>query len=194
MQKDFDKVWTHFSSVVGCMHGSKQVLFIKAGQGGSIYGYENRYLDIASNARDKYNCSVFVASTSGDGKEIYDYEMRLVEEQLCDPEYEIYYLGISKGGLIGCWYGADNRRIKRILTINAPLMINLHNRTRPAIEKLTKKRLTMVYGSCDPSYSYVPFIQNHTSVKILDGAGHNLENSPVSLAELTDELLLFDLK
>ena len=193
-EKDFDRVLIDPSSTVGYVEGSERVLFIKGGQGGSIYEYNNRYLDIARNVRRRYGCSVFVASTSCDDRDIYDHEMRLVEELVNSPRREIYYLGISKGGLIGCWYGADNPRIKRIVTVNAPLMINLHNRTRPAIEKLTADRLTMVYGSCDPSYPYIPFIRNHTTVRILDGAEHNLENSPVSLAELVDELLLFDLK
>lgn len=191
---DFDRVLTDRASHIGYMQGSEKVLFIKGGQGGSIYGYRNRYLDLAARVRRKYGCSVFVAATSEDDKASHDGEMRTVRELVNDPAYRIYYLGISKGGLIGCWYGADEPRIRRIVTVNAPLMINFHNRTRPALKKLTGDRLTMVYGSRDPSYPYIPFVRNCAAVRILDGAGHNLENSPVSLSSLVEELLLFDLR
>ena len=33
----------------------------------------------------------------------------------------------------------------------------------------------MVYGSLDPSYKYVPFVEKHANVRILEGEDHNLK-------------------
>ena len=179
---------------IGYVRGSRQILFVKTGQGGSIYGYENRYLQLALDVNRSFGCSVFVAETLGDGKALYDSEMELVKKTVGDGDFEVYYLGVSKGGLLGIWHGAEHPAIKRIAAINAPLMINFHNRTLPALRKRKKERVAMVYGSLDPSYRYIPFVREYASVTVLEGADHCLRNSPVSLFELTKELLLFDVK
>ena len=44
--KGFTQIFTSEDMSVGYIPGSSKVLFIKTGQGGSIYGYENKYLDI----------------------------------------------------------------------------------------------------------------------------------------------------
>ena len=47
MEKDFAQIITVEDITIGYIPGSSKVLFIKTGQGGSIYGYENKYLDLA---------------------------------------------------------------------------------------------------------------------------------------------------
>ena len=44
---DFTKTIEDNSIKMGYIPGSQEVLFIKCGQGGTIYGYENKYLDLA---------------------------------------------------------------------------------------------------------------------------------------------------
>ena len=187
--QDFDRIFTNETSSIGCIFGSSRVLFIKTGQGGSIYGYENKYLKLATYANEKYGCSVFVSSTLGDGKDAYDYEMSLVKEFVGSEDVEIYYLGVSKGGLIGCWYGADNQCIRKLISVNAPLMLNFHNRTLPALKKLEKERVTMVYGTLDPSYRYVEFLKSYATIKIIEGENHHLSNVNFEFEQLADELL-----
>ena len=166
---------------IGYIPGSSKVLFIKTGQDSSIYGYENKYLDLAIEVNKKYGCSVFVSSTMSDGKEAYERDMHVLEQCLGTTEYEISYLGISKGGLFGIWHGADNRKIKKMISINAPLMINFHSKTLPGIKKLGKEKLTMIYGSLDPSYKYVTFAEKHTNIQIIEGANHNLTITQIRL-------------
>jgi hypothetical protein len=103
-------------------------------------------------------------------------DIRTVEQTLGREDFEIYYLGVSKGGLIGIWHGCDEPRIVRMVSVNAPLMINYHGKTLPGVKKLGRDRLTMVYGSLDPSYKYVPFVEKHANVRILKGEDHNLKN------------------
>lgn len=168
--------------------GSPCVLFIKTGQGGSIYGDKNKYLDLATEVNKKYGFTVFVSSTFEDSKESYERDMAALDGIFVNKSYQIYYIGVSKGGLIGIWHGAENAKLAKILAINAPLMTNFYNKTRPAIEKLGEK-LTMVYGTEDPSYKYLPFVPKSTEVKILDGADHNLLGANISLLELTEAYL-----
>ena len=173
---------------MGYVGGSDKVLFIKCGQGGSIYGYENKYLELALSVNEKYGFTVFVSEIVNDGKEAYEREMELVR-LLVGESCRVYFLGISKGGLLLLWHGNDSVFSKRIVTVNAPLMINFHNRTRPAINKLDAEKLTMIYGTKDPSFSYVPFLSSCTDVQIIDGADHNLIGGNVGLDVIVEEML-----
>lgn len=188
--KDFDKIYEAEQTEIGCIFGSRRVLMIKTGQGGSIYGDERKYLGLAWEIRRKYGFSVFVSATVTDSREVFEKDVRLMEALLGTREVEIYYLGVSKGGLIGVWYGADEPRIVRMLSINAPLMVNFHRKTVPGAIGLGRERLTMLYGSLDPSYGYIPFAEKYANIEIVEGADHNLKGSPVTLKELTLRYLL----
>lgn len=63
-------------------------------------------------------------------------------------------------------------------------MINFHRKTLPAIKKLGKDNLMMIYGSLDPSYKYIPFIDKWTNVEIIEGADHILRGSSLTLFEI----------
>ena len=180
-KNNFDKI---IDETAGYIHGSNKVLFIKTGQGGSIYGYENKYLDLAIEVNEKIGWSVFVSATITDNREIYELDMQLLEQCLDTTEYEVFYLGVSKGGLIGIWHGSNDAKIKRMVAINAPLMINFHGKTLPGVKALGKDKLTMVYGSLDPSYKYVPFVEKHANVQIVEGANHNLIGASIKLLDV----------
>ena len=181
---DYVKIINNGGISIGIIPGIEKILYIKTGQGGTIYGEENKYLDLASEVNERYGLSVFVSATESDSKEVYEREMCLLSELVPNEKREIYYLGVSKGGLIGIWYGKDNPVLNNILTINAPLMINFYSKTLPNIKALTKDRLTMIYGSLDPSFKYIPFIKKHTDVRIIDGADHNLCGSSESISDI----------
>lgn len=186
-KKDFANIISAEEMCIGHIPGSDIVLFIKTGQGGSIYGYENRYLDLAIKVNEVYGFSVFVSATTIDAKESFVRDMLTVEETLGTSDFKIYYLGISKGGLIGIWHGADEPRIQKMVSINAPLMINYHGKTLPGVKRLGRERLTMVYGSLDPSYKYVPFVEKHAIVRIIEGADHNLRGASLTLFEIIEK-------
>ena len=190
MEKDFAIIISAENMTIGYIPGSTKVLFIKTGQGGSIYGYENKYLDLAFEVNEKYGLSVFVSATTIDTKESFLRDIQTVEDTLGTTDFEIYYLGVSKGGLIGIWHGCDEPRIVRMVSINAPLMINYHGKTLPGIKKLGTDKLTMVYGSLDPSYKYVPFVEKYANINIIEGADHNLIGSNVTLLEIINKHLL----
>jgi hypothetical protein len=70
-------------------------------------------------------------------------------------------------------------------------MINYHGKTLPGVQKLGVDKLTMVYGSLDPSYKYVPFVEKRANVQIIDGADHNLSGSSITLLEIINNNNLF---
>lgn len=191
-KRDFTQIFTDGDTKVGYIPGSETVLFIKTGQGGTIYGQENRYLNLAIHVNEKYGCSVFVSQTSDDSAEAYLRDMAVLDGIFVNKSYQICYLGVSKGGLIGIWHGVNNEKIKRIAAINAPLMINFHSKTLPAIKRIGKDRLTMIYGSLDPSYKYTPFVEKWANLAILEGADHNLSGRESELTKITEELLSID--
>lgn len=173
---------------MGHIAGSGNVLFIKTGQGGSIYGYERKYLHLARTMNERHGCSVFVSATTTDSLAAYEKEMQLVSDCFSGSDYDIFYMGVSKGGLIGCWYGANNPRLQKIATINAPLMINFHNKTLPSIKSLSDK-LIMVYGSLDLSYKFVGFAERYTTIKIIEGADHQLRGYTDVFESIATKLL-----
>ena len=184
MNKDFANILTSEEMTVGYIPGSTTVLFIKTGQGGSIYGQENRYLDLGFEVNERYGFSVFVSATTMDTKGSFESDIKVVQNTLDTLDFEIYYLGVSKGGLIGIWHGCDEPRIIKMVSINAPLMINYHGKTLPGVRKLGREKLTMIYGSLDPSYKYVPFAEKYANVQIIDGADHNLRGSSLTILDI----------
>lgn len=186
--KDFTQIIEDNSMKIGYIPGSQDVLFIKCGQGGSIYGYENKYLNLAWSINKKYGYTVISSEIIDESKEFFSKEMEMIKT-LVGENCKIYYLGVSKGGLLGLWNGADHQSIKKFITINAPLMLNFHNRTRPAINKISKENIVMIYGTQDPSFAYIPFIREAVNVQIVEGADHNLVGGNVKLDEIVENIL-----
>ncbi len=188
-KRDFTQIFTDGDTKVGYIPGSETVLFIKTGQGSTIYGNENKYLSLAIYVNEKYGYSVFVSATSDDSAKAHLRDMAVLDGIFVNKSYQIYYLGVSKGGLIGIWHGSNNEKIKRTVTVNAPLMINFHSKTLPAIKRMGKDRITMIYGSLDPSYKYVPFVEKWADLAIIEGADHNLNGVETSLVKIVEDVL-----
>ena len=186
---NYTEIITDEGILMGYIHGSSKILFIKGGQGGTIYGEENKYLRLAREVNEKYGLSVFVSATEDDSEDVYLREMAALGSRVANGNVRMYYLGVSKGGLIGLWYGKSNPVLRNILTVNAPLMINFYSKTLPAIKELTRDRATLLYGSLDPSYKYLPFVEKHASVRVIEGADHNLVGSPLSIRDVAIEWL-----
>ena len=66
----------------GIIKGNSTIVFIKAGQNGSIYGYENKYLTIAGKLNKKYGYTVISSSNPFDGNNPLDHDMDVVKEYL----------------------------------------------------------------------------------------------------------------
>lgn len=180
----------------GIIKGNNIIIFIKAGQNGSMYGYRNKYLNIAKNINNKYGYTVICSSNPFDGNNPMDNAMEVIEEYTKNnkiSDYVIYYMGHSNGGIIGAWYGVKYPEIKRMLLINTPLMYNFY-KTKEGIMNFNGESLVMVYGEFDQSYMYIELLNRLESdkfkVKIIKGQNHDFSNDITEFIELPDKYLI----
>ena len=138
----FDKeIQSRFKDVAiidyGIVEGNNIVVFIKAGQNGSLYGYQNKYIKMARRLKEKYGCSVICSSNPFDGNNPLDNAMEV-----------IYHLGYSNGALIGAWFGTKYPKMERMALVNGPLMFNYH-KTKEGALSFKGESIYFIYGDHD---------------------------------------------
>lgn len=107
----------------GIIEGNNTIVFIKSGQNGSIYGYNNKYIKMAKRLNKKYKCTVICSSNPFDGNNPLDNAFTVIEKYTSKFEdYKVYYLGFSNGALIGAYFGINYPKIKRMLLVNMSLI------------------------------------------------------------------------
>lgn len=191
--KEIKKVYSNTEIEYGVVIGNNNVLFIKAGQNGSKYGYNNKYLQIASRINKKYGYSVVCSSNPFDGTNPLDVDLAAIKELIPYEIKKIYYMGHSNGALIGARWGGEYSLIKRMLLVNQPFF-NWH-KTEAGLSKFCGEKVIFVFGEKDPSFSSVCFInfeqQDNLSLITYIGADHNFTNKLEDFIELP-ERYLFD--
>ena len=194
-QRKFNNVTIDY----GIIKGNNNILFIKAGLDGSMYGYENKYLKIAREVNKKYGSTVICSSNPSDGNNNSLEDAMIVIESFCKDnnyrDYEVYYMGYSNGGLLGAWYGTKYPRIKRLLLINAPLMFNYH-KTKESLEHFDKKQVILIYGSEDQSYPYIGLLDRISNKKVnyyvIEDQDHHFSNAGYDFTKLPFDYLYND--
>ncbi len=150
----------------GIVEGNDTIVFIKAGQNGSLYGYQNKYIKMAKRLNDKYGCSVICSLNPFDGNNPLDNAMEVIEDYAKKfDDYEIYYLGYSNGALIGAWFGIKYPKIKRMALVNGPLMYNLH-KTKEGALSFKGESINFIYGEHDQSTPYIELLKSIENDKI----------------------------
>ncbi len=180
----------------GIINGDKTIVFIKAGQDGSMYGYKNKYLEMALYINKNYGYTVICSSNPFEGTNPLDNATEIIENYCNEQnfeEYTIYYMGHSNGALIGAWFGFNYTKIKRMLLINGPLIYNWH-KTRKGIEKFSGEKVVFVYGSLDPSFKYTELIKTIKNKKaelfIIEGQDHHFSKDTFDFKKLPEKFLL----
>lgn len=107
----------------GIIEGNNTIVFIKSGQNGSIYGYNNKYIKMAKRLNKMYKCTVICSSNPFDGNNPLDNAFTVIEKYTSKfKDYKVYYLGFSNGALIGAYFGINYPKIKRMLLVNMSLI------------------------------------------------------------------------
>ena len=168
----------------GVVDGNENVVFIKAGAGGSHIGYENKYLHIAHILHKRDGSTVICASNPSD-EFSRKYDIEVLNEIIKDkPSPIIKFIGISKGATLGLTLLSEQVHFEKLLLINMPLMINFHK----TLKAIRGKDVIFVYGERDPSMPYVPFLKRYTEgILVMEGADHNFRGKDelfINLAEL----------
>lgn len=182
----------------GIVNGNSTIVFIKAGQDGSMCGYKNKYLRMACDINDKYGYTVICSSNPFDGVNPLDNAMDVIKEYCSKNSYDsykVYYMGHSAGGLIGLWFGVDYPVIERMVIVNSPLMYNWP-KTKDGIKRFKGERLTLVYGSKDQSIGYIELAKalenDKVKVNIVEGADHHFSGMEKEFGKIPDKWLIKD--
>ena len=183
--------------------GTRQdyALLIKGGQGGSACGYQNKYLNLANEIRDKYGITVVSCATpdepNSDNRTDQIAENIALVNEICKSRPKILFMGMSKGASLGCIEGSKIPQISRLLLINLPLMINLP-RICHAAKNFSGEMMTFVFGSEDPSIKESGLLKlyerDNMKVVTIPGQDHYFSKNGFNLMTLVEEYLLFDLK
>ena len=193
----FDKeIHSNFNDEIidyGIVEGNNIIVFIKAGQDGSLYGYQNKYIKMARRLNKKYGCSVICSSNPFDGNNPLDNAMEIIEDyaKIFD-NYKIYYLGYSNGALIGAWFGVKYPKIKRMALVNGPLMYNFH-KTKEGALSFNGDMISFIYGEYDQSIGCIDLLKNMENDKIKvfveKGQDHHFSKSEESFQEIPEKYL-----
>ena len=159
---------------IGIIPGNEICIFIVTGRGGSIYGFKNKYIKLATELSEGYGYTVCVVASPNEGP------LELIENMNscmnANNFTEVRYIGVSYGALVGAQQGWQIPLISKMLLINGPLMINWY-KTKLGAERFQGKEIMFVYGEKDPSYKYFELLKNIDSSVIsmysVDGADHH---------------------
>lgn len=177
----------------GIVEGNDTIVFIKAGQNGSLYGYQNKYIKMVKRLNQKYGCSVICSSNPFDGNNPLDNAMEVIEDYAKKfDDYKIYYLGYSNGALIGAWFGIKYPKIKRMALVNGPLMYNLH-KTKEGALSFKGESINFIYGEYDQSIGYVELLKSIENDKIKvfieEGQDHHFSKSEEDFQKIPEKYL-----
>ncbi len=173
----------------GVFQGSMPCVFIKTGNGGTIYGEGGKYLSIAEKLHDETGRFVCVAANPVDEDCILPEEIASLVNRFPAID-EITYIGNSNGAYIGAQQAWEIDIVKRALLINPPLMINFH-KTKEGAELFRGELMMFVYGDKDPSFRFFELLSSIKNEAVqsffVSGADHNF----TGLEDKFEELIMF---
>ena len=197
MAGNFDRVINYgydgFSVSYGVKLGDGKIVFVKAGLGGDILGYEGKYLRIAERLNERYGCTVICASNPAEPKEqtaIDKHAIERLKEELGRSSYKLFFFGHSNGGIKGLELALCGVSFERMVLVNMPLMINMF-KTKAAISRICDTGVHLIYGALDPSVPYIPFFDGklaNVRATVFDGADHNFTGFLDEFIALADYL------
>ena len=160
------------------IESSHIVVYIKAGLTGSIYGYENKYLKMAKNLNEKFGVSVFVASNpEGTGNSI-GHGLQIIKNYCKErqvKQFNVYFVGVSNGGVQGLFAFEKNPLIKKALLIGAPLNYN-PDLIKKALINFNGEKLHLICGDKDPGFGLFKLYSELENEKIIFTAFLNVDH------------------
>ena len=180
----------------GIIEGNNTIVFIKSGQNGSIYGYNNKYIKMAKRLNKKYKCTVICSSNPFDGNNPLDNAFTVIEKYTSKFEdYKVYYLGFSNGALIGAYFGINYPKIKRMLLVNMPLIYDI-NLIKNNLNNFNNEKVTIVYGSLDYSINLLENINdiksNRLDIKVILNEDHYFSKDEEDFYSLPEKYLFYN--
>lgn len=196
----------------GFIYGRKKqvVLFVKVGRDGSVFGYRNKYINMANHITEKYGITVIVSSNPfcsfkwrealGDASKVIS--GYFVEQNVDQEKAKVLYYGHSDGASMIATYGKDHILFDAFLLSNLPLpLVKDEERSEKVYAEAIKIMLNMtdinntrpvilVYGEKDKAYK--TYEQIMTKLFIEYGQSfevHVIKNEAHSISEPVVKIL-----
>ena len=154
------------------------IVYIKAGLTGSIYGYENKYLKIAKNLNEKFGVSVFVASNPKETGNSIGHGLQIIENY-CKTrwikQFNVYFIGISNGGVQGLFAFEKYPLINKALLIGAPLN-DRPDLIQKALTNFNGEKLHLICGDKDPGFGLFKLYSELENDKVIFTAYLNVDH------------------
>jgi len=191
---NYDEIMQYDGIDYGLIKGGSRIVFIKVGLGGHCSGYEDKYLRMALRLKERSGVGVIVASNPHDGKSHIRIDRQIIEQYIAKYEIdspELFFFGHSNGGVKGLELTDAGVEFKKMVLVNMPLMINFH-KTKKYISAIPQTEIIAIYGEQDPSFPYLPFIdekfENLRAVRF-SNADHNFKGFINEFIHLSDLLM-----
>ena len=172
--------------------GNEKIVFIKAGAGGSVRGYDNKYLKMARRIHERIGATVICASNPDvPHEELDEAEIRWVIEEKELSGFEISFVGASDGAYHNLSLARRFFETVKWLGINASYI-----ELSELIEKLNElpnASKTLIYGTKDDDFDeVVPALRKLENDKLktvlVEGADHSFTGMVDEFVALSDYL------
>ena len=176
-------------------NNGNKLLLIKTGTDGSIYGYNNKYLQI-STCFSNCGYSILCCGSPSELNDMTSFQLAItIAKELLGNQFQniqISYLGISRGAYQGILYGDNVAEISELLLINSPLPFNFHKQTL-SLKKAAKPHY-VVFGTADPSYKFFHFLEQIDNAQLnllaIPNADHHFSNHSDIFLDLPRKILI----
>jgi hypothetical protein len=189
---DFDKIIHKIAdgeqADYGFVFGNNKMVFIKAGAGGGITGYQNKYLRMAHRVHERLGATVICSSNYEKCLPMDKKAIEWCARHLKLKDAELYFVGVSDGS-DQCITLSRNAPTKKLLCIN-PSFVPGHDPSDRLIIR-SKVEKIFVYGTKDDEgYELVPKLMERNipnfEIKWVKGADHEFTGMVDEFVSLID--------
>ena len=172
----------------GFIFGNNKIVFIKAGAGGGIPGYQDKYLRMAHRVHERLGATVICSSNYEKSLPMDKKAIEWCARYLKLEDAELYFVGVSDGA-DQCITLSRNAPTKKLLCIN-PSFVPGHDPSNRLILR-SKVEKIFVYGTKDDEgYELVPKLKEgaipNFEIRWVEGADHEFTGMVDEFVDLID--------
>ena len=172
----------------GFIFGNNKIVFIKAGAGGGIPGYQDKYLRMANKVHERLGATVICSSNYEKSLPTDKKAIEWCAKYLKLEDAELYFVGVSDGA-DQCIILSRNAPTKKLLCINTSFVPGHDPSDRLIIRSKVEK--IFVYGTKDDEgYELVPKLKERAipnfEIRLVEGADHEFTGMVDEFVDLID--------